>query len=81
MSQPRPSLTAWRADHPLIDRSTVDAGRAPAARAYPVPSFVHAAARDIGDALIVIAVLGRFFALVAVMLIERRFRHLRPGRA
>jgi hypothetical protein len=42
---------------------------------------VHAAARDIADALIVIAVLGRFFALVAVMLIERRFRHLRRGRA
>jgi hypothetical protein len=42
---------------------------------------VQTAAREIGDALIVVAVLGRFFALVAVMLIERRFAHLRRGHA
>ena len=81
MSQPRPCLTAWRPDHPLIDRPTVDADRAPARRGRPAPRFVRTAAREVGDALIVIAVLGRFFALVAVMLIERRFAHLRRGPA
>jgi hypothetical protein len=81
MSQPRPCLTAWPPDHPLIDRPTVDADRAPGGRARRAPSFVQTAARELGDALIVVAVLARFFALVAVMLIERRFRHLRGGHA
>jgi hypothetical protein len=35
---------------------------------------MRTAARELGDALIIVAVLGRFFALVAVMLVERRFR-------
>ena len=81
MSQPRPCLTAWRPDHPLIDRPTVDADGVPAVRARRAPRFVQTAAREIGHALIVVAVLGRFFALVAVMLIERRFAHLRRGHA
>jgi hypothetical protein len=37
------------------------------------------AVREVGDALIVVAVLGRFFALVAVMLVERRFGQPRRG--
>jgi hypothetical protein len=81
LAQPRPCLTAGRPDHPLIDRPTVDADRVPAGRAHPAPRFMQTAARGVGDALIVIAVLGRFFALVAVMLIERRYRHLRRGYA
>jgi hypothetical protein len=40
---------------------------------------MHTAAREVGDALIVVAVLGHFFALVAVMLIARCFRQLRRG--
>ena len=74
VSQPRPC-------HPLTDRPTVDADHVPAGPAHPAPGFMQTAAREVGDALIVIAVLGRFFALVAVMLIERRFRHLRRGYA
>ena len=81
VSQPRPCLAAWRPDHPLTDRPTVDADHVPAGPAHPAPAFMQTAAREVGDALIVIAVLGRFFALVAVMLIERRFRHLRRGYA
>jgi hypothetical protein len=81
LSQPRPCLAAWGPDHPLIDRPAVEADRVPTGRAHPAPRFIQTAAREVADALIVIGVLGRFFALVAVMLIERRFAHLRRGHA
>jgi hypothetical protein len=71
-------LTAWGPDLPLVDLSTVGTGRGPAGRERAT-SFMGTAAREVGDALIVVAVLGRFFALVAVMLVERRFGQLRRG--
>jgi hypothetical protein len=40
---------------------------------------MHTAAREVGDAVIVVAVLGHFFALVAAMLVARCFGQLRRG--
>ena len=77
-ARPRRPLTAWGPDLPLVDLPLVGTGRRPAGGGRAA-SFMGTAAREVGDALIVVAVLGRFFALVAVMLVERRFGQLRRG--